>query len=398
MSTEPNRQPAQPPLRPAVIPPPSRSPAVWLLVGSLALSTVATAGALVLAVTVDQFSADSAIGVEFKWPDPLVSAAAPATTPTESVPVAVPPPPALPANAEFAFAVNLDDDLFLAVGPVLGAEGSSREAKRAALPRFSELEIYGEAPDPYGLAAPLPADQVPAELAGWNGASVALDSGCVATVDGFSLVAQLSGSSDYAMDMPASPTHSDLVDYLLDNGTVFVAANLRGCSEARYGRHVQAGPMPRALTVTDRALGQAARDSFLFDSAASREAQRQWQDEMHQSGRWWKSGLARFETKVLEHPRTGARAILIHAVSEFGCGGFDVNIWALYGVTADGKLSPILAPRDSDGVVEIEDIIDRDGDGHFEFVGQRFLGDRVAVATDGAVLNLLPIPFYGCPC
>jgi hypothetical protein len=90
--------------------------------------------------------------------------------------------------------------------------------------------------------------------------------------------------------------------------------------------------------------------------------------------------------------------IAVHIHADHECGGPDTNVWGLYRVGEDGKVSPLHEGR-MEQLDSIERILDIEGDGELELLGRNWLGDDVVLAhQDGSERDRLDMEFYGCAC
>ncbi|MBA2538561.1 MAG: hypothetical protein H0V17_02910, partial [Deltaproteobacteria bacterium] len=105
-----------------------------------------------------------------------------------------------------------------------------------------------------------------------------------------------------------------------------------------------------------------------------------------------------FTTHILRHPKTGVTWVAIHAHTDHGCGGPDINVWGLFRVARDGSLVTV-EDRKLDTLYAIDRIIDVDNDGKLELIGKTWLGtETVLTRANGDEVSRLAMKFHGCPC
>ena len=239
------------------------------------------------------------------------------------------------------------------------------------------------------IAAVSPRD-VPASTRAWLDREVIVDGNCRTRITGFAILARVAGAPEYAPGSPGAWT----AHAVLAHGAPQLAARLAGC-DGTVARDASAPPPVVATEVDDRALARKARAKLLA-SGAAHDAQYVW-EQAGERGAWQRSDLAEIATRVVQHPLTGARWVSVHAKVDAGCGGADINLWALYRVR-DNALE-VVEQRELGDLWSIHQLVDIDRDGNLELVGSPWLGtDRVLVRTDGEELARVARPFYGCPC
>lgn len=326
------------------------------------------------------------------------SSATPAVATAPEIELAVPPPPPAPPKVvqaatetqpvadEIQLLFRAGDATYMRLADLeRDADGARMWPPHAAPRLLNEDGVH------VVLADVRDAD-VPAFHRAWAGKQVVVDGTCRATVTGFAVASRLAGSPVYAgiekddWDV-ASVSHS---------GTAVLAARLDGCS-GTYARDAALPPVVVLEPVQDERLASVAR-SALIASAAGAATERRWTQAADQApaGTWWDH--AQFTTKIVRHPRTGAKLVAVHGYIEYACGGPEVNVWGLYRAAADGTLSPVRETQ-LEALHSIEQIIDIEGDGEIELIGRPWLGlDIVLADAGGAVLDRLGMQFYGCPC
>jgi hypothetical protein len=219
---------------------------------------------------------------------------------------------------------------------------------------------------------------LPGAQRAWLGRALTIDGTCTAHVVGFAVVARIAGYEQ--------------ADDVFASGAPVLAARLDGCAGG-IARDALRPPAAVPTELDDKELASQARAQVIA-SQASLETQHAWDDSPGRP-RW--QDHATITTRVLRHPGTGVTFVLVHAHNEHGCGDPGVNIVATFEVQADRSLRA-LAIRTSE-LEHIEAVLDSDGDGRLELVGQDWLGSDTMWQTEtGKVLDHIEVPFFGCPC
>jgi hypothetical protein len=211
------------------------------------------------------------------------------------------------------------------------------------------------------------------------GQKVFVDNDCVATITGFETVRRVAG---------------DIETIGKDAGTDVLTAVLDRCD----GTYARSAELPMVVVPErrpdDAALIKKAK-SMLVRSPAADETQRSWREDYDSNDDWKEHAL--YDIRTLYHPITKQTWISIHAYNETGCGEAPINIWGLFRV--DPGALQMIELRDLGQMTKIEQIIDIEGDGTLELIGRPWLGlDVMVTRTGGDVLDLLPLPYEGCPC
>lgn len=332
---------------------------------------LAVSATLGLLATVVWASHDHAqIIAEQPLPVALEEAAMPVKV-TEAVAVRQPAPPPAPTN-QLLFVFQLGTDTYLKLSDDEPAHG-----KRTLIDTSTVAEV--------SLA------NLPAKFRAWSTKSFTLDGGCTATVKSFAVVTRMEGSPAYA----GLDDETWTVATAASAGTSQLAAKLdvKGCDKALYARDASLVPITELETLERPELAAQARSALLATAAAD-EAQTAWSEQ--NTGSWIEHAQVTSFTR--RHPVTGQVFVGLHASIQEGCGGPDVNVWALFRVGRDGKLVTVLAKK-LDSLYSIERIIDVDNDGKLELVGRDWLGISTRLTrVDGEMISELPMPFHGCPC
>ncbi len=289
---------------------------------------------------------------------------------TEAVAVRQPAPPPAPSN-QLLFVFQLGGDTYLKISDDEPAHG-----KRTLVDGSSTVALV---------------TNVPAKFRAFRTKSFAVDGGCTATVKSFAVVTRMEGSPGYA----GLDDEAWTVATAASAGTSQFAAklDLEGCDKALYARDASLAPINELEKLDRPELVEQARSAMLATAVAD-EAQGKWAE--HGEGSWIEHAQVTSFTR--RHPTTGQVFVGLHASIQEGCGGPDVNVWALFRVGRDGKLVTVLANK-LDSLYAIERMIDVDNDGSLELVGRDWLGlATVLTRADGEVISDLPMQFHGCPC
>jgi hypothetical protein len=346
-----------------------------------AVSLVGAALVLALAALGAAAREPAVVHVQPVSPAPVVVVFEALDAPAVAAPAEVEPPRAAPlAGEEFGFVVSLDGISYM----VLGRHHEPVDPRAARL--------AGDLVDPEGAIAPVAPDSVGDDVSGWIGRSVIVEGGCEAQVSGLAVLGLMIGDTGY-MAVSEEPTEAEVIAQILDV-SAYLALELDGCE----GTYARAGWLPGAVeaeTLDEPALARAARARLLGSAAAAR-AQTVW-DEMYGEGRFWRSSYGELDVRVVRHPVTMERSVIVHAVFDQGCGGAGINLLGIYRVADDGSL---ITEREDEGdaLHAIDRVLDLDGDGRFELLGRGYIADRVLRDAGGDDLHTLEIPFFGCPC
>ena len=232
---------------------------------------------------------------------------------------------------------------------------------------------------------------VPAAHREWQGRTVNVDGTCTTTVTGFAIVSRLTGETSYSEVEEGGWTPRNV----LENGSAVLAAKLAGC----VGKFARDAALPAPIIPTrvgNTELLQQAR-AALIASQPSIDAQREYA-ELGGAKKWWNDDFVHFAMKAVRHPTTNVTWVSAHAYVEHGCGDAEVNVWGLFRVEQDGSLTAVQLRKLGD-LWQIDQLIDIDGDGELELIGNDWLGlDTVVTTGSGDELERLSVSFFGCPC
>jgi hypothetical protein len=375
----------------AVLPPRRRLSGWWWRVGLVALlGVLALAGLARRQVA----SSHAILAVSRPVALPPVHRFAPAESP-RLTPVAPVPRP----ESELALSVPLAGATYVVLA-------TAPDELPEAQPR-SSFRLVREAGGRHAVLAPLAAEQLPAGAAGWRDAVVQLEGGCTARIAGFHLIGLL--ESPEALAAPAEGPRA-LLALVRDSVQLVVAARLDGCTGVAAGAVARRGDGsgPRALAPVSSYRGPAGEAmaahavlaAVLAADEAGKAAQRRWRAE-GRSGAWLAG--AELHVEVFHQPGSQRQLASVHAHLDEGCGGVEINEWALFelGGAAPRPLARRSFHHDGGGphIESLERVVALDDGGQLGLVATDNLGfDRVLLDPEGAELRRLPVAFYGCGC
>jgi hypothetical protein len=368
-------------LQPHVLPP-QRARIVRAATYASALAAAGTAGAIAVLLLQQGAAADPAPVILPASPPAIAPAPPPAIAPAPPPAIAPPADDGVPRRPDdFAFVFTAGGARWIRLADVGGDGGAAVPAHGA--PRMSEHDGR------IAAIAPLAEGAAPAPARGWQGRQVLVDGTCTATVGPLAVIALVVGDPGYAPTPDARWTAAAS----FEAGHKVLAGRLDRC-DGTWARAADRAPAVLPIEV-DLPLAAAAARRDLLASTLADETQRAWRDA-EMTGSWVDSDAADVTIKVFRHPRTGATWVLAHAHLEGGCGDPYASFIGLYQVGAAGITRVALTEL---SMLDLDQLIDIDGDGRFELVGSGGLGsDSVLYDDEGAELDRLDIPFYGCPC
>jgi hypothetical protein len=343
----------------------------WFALGTTAVAIALTVGGSTSATMTRASLAPRAAGAA------SIQLAATAVTP-RMLPA---PLEAQPGKTEAYFVFNIDGTPYLRIA----------DLEDATVARHTNAPLRLVQKDGAVFSfAPLEAREVPAPYRSWAGQKIVAGESCHATITGLAVVSQLVGDAAYA-DLEGDWT----AENAFEQGHPMIAARLDGCAEHTLARLESARPFVIPTIVEDARLAATARRTVLASATAS-AAQNRWV-EGGGEGRW--QDHAAFDVRMMKHPGTGTTWVVVFVKNEVDdCGIPEVNLLSTFQVGSNGKLRPI-----SSGLVAelhaLEWVLDLDGDGELELVGEPWLGlDRLITDGKGEVQDRLEVPFFGCPC
>lgn len=255
---------------------------------------------------------------------------------------------------------------------------------------------------PTTTLAPLRERDLTKELRAWRGQGVVVDSQCVDVVYDFALVHVLSGDPVYAAEnnVASAKWTRRMID---DHGTAYVVAKLKHCT-GTYARSEFAPWIIAYKDVSDVSDSKVdlevahATDDLMKSAVAERVKQEfinQMADEHDTTSAFDK--VMQISTKAQVDPATHTRWISVHAHADFMCGGPQINFWGLYRVEGDHVVAVKQAKLE--GIAQITDLLDVDGDGIPEILGSGWISPASAIYDlDEKALVSYDVPFFGCPC
>jgi len=370
--------------------PPSPRVPTWFLVAIASIGITSTMATVALPFVV-LLALDA--------PDVVVSEAVAART---SVPVVeIPGPTPLPDGADLVLLTSAGGRTFAILQAIDHPKPWSKEAQAARAKRdephyAADVDLLGELEYPDGALRRLGASDLPASVSSWLGRSLLVNNDCDATVDHIVELSLLTGTPDYVDGtVQGADPRTMMLNYAFDYGIHYYATELGTC---KLGHWARVSTLPLAYPAVDAGkvpakLARAAKKD-LVGSDAGRAAQARWRDNGN-AGSWLASedGL---EMRYVTHPKTGEHWLVAHAVVDYSCGGSEINIIAIYRQEGDELVRHHAG--DAESLFSISDLVDIDGNGTFEILGNAYLSGP-ALATDrGVITRQVETPFYGCPC
>jgi len=308
----------------------------------------------------------------------------PAESPKPIATVAV--EPANPKAAELSLVFQVAGVSYVRLDDLGAADDV--DAHVAAMPKHGKLKLrHDKQTYITSVVAAVQERDLPEDRRGWIDRRVAVDASCTARVDGFAIVSRLVGDPDYAGLEKREWTAKDV----LESGHAVLAARLDGCPEGSLARDAALPPIVMPESIENPQLEAAAR-SLVINSELGKAAAAAWK-QADAEGVWHEQST--FDIQVVRHPTTNATWVSVHAHYSEGCGGANVNVFGLFRATGD-KLATVEL-RELEDMTSVE-LFDLEGDGNFELMGKRWLFDFAVKRADGAAIDSLEVPFFGCPC
>ena len=259
------------------------------------------------------------------------------------------------------------------------------------LPRHGKLQLAKDDYVDEVVATVSPANVTRTQRA-WLDREVIVDTTCRAKVTGFAIVGRVNGYPSYTDEGDGHGdtwTSAGIVKY----GHDVLAAKLDHCT-GTYARDAASAEVVAFEAVSDDAH-VAAATRLLLASAPAADAAAEW-TKSEQTGTWYDS--EKLATLAVRDPRTGVTWISVHGHPGFACGGPDINVWGLFRVEHDGSLVSVQL-RTLGDLITIDKLVDIDGDGIPELLGETWLGPTTLLTDAGGTeLGRLEVPFIGCPC
>ena len=309
--------------------------------------------------------------------------------------------PPLPPGADFTFVVTAGERHFVILEsiPTLdpwSEEGQKARAEDKSKRSYEGLELLGNREYPDGAVRTGTYDQLPETVAGWLGRTLTIDNNCQVEVHDIVELSLLTGSPDYAPGTGDDASERAMLDYTIDHGSRYYAAEIETCPGGQWARlsslplahpAVDAGKAPAKLAA------QAKRD--FLRTKASKDAQKRWSDTGYK-GSWSQSDEGSIEVRYVIHPKTGERWLLLQAFADYSCGGSEINIIGVYKQDGDKVLRHHVG--DAGALITASSLVDVDGDGLFEILGHAYLSGPALANDRGKITRTVDIPFFGCPC
>lgn len=278
------------------------------------------------------------------------------------VPVVAPPPAKRVESSELALVFAVGKQHFVKLGSADGIKHG----------KAKHLKIDGMDAAIASVTAEHP----------WVGREVIVDGTCKAKITELAIVARLEGWDE-----------KYTAKEVMESGSPVLAGKLDGC-EGSYARPAELPPVVLGETIENEELAAKARD-LVLNSRAATETANEWQRDYDRSD--WQED-AEWDIRVFKHPLTGVTWVSAHAFNEWGCGSPELNLWGLFRVSSDGKLTAAQL-RNLGDMIRIHQLIDVEGDGEFELLGQPWLGtEQLLTHASGEAIDDVPLTFIGCPC
>lgn len=279
-----------------------------------------------------------------------------------------------------------------------GTDGDDDTAHDAdpALPMPKHGKLRGFALATYGGDAVASVDvRDVGAYAAWQGKHLVVGTSCRASVTGFAVAASFVGEpfAVGSWDGEGEPPTFTARD-VFEHGEHMLVAKLSTSCTGRFAREVTA-PRAAALTEQEATASQvAAARAALVKSHVGRQLSDAWAESGTKLV--WDSEVT-FTTKLYRHATTGKVFASVHAANEFSCSGNEANLWGLYQV--EGEVLVPVVERGLEGITEILEITDVNGDGTPDVIGKGYLGLGTEIQlADGVVADRIDVPYVGCPC
>jgi hypothetical protein len=252
----------------------------------------------------------------------------------------------------------------------------------------------------WSAAAEVAPGDLPGTLPRLLGRAMIVDGSCTATVTGFAVLSRLTGDPAYAGQTDEAWTARSV---FAKGEKQLVAQLSRECAAKpdQHDRFARDAALPAAIAGTLVELDRDTREAVkrdLFASELGVAADTAWNDP-----NWgapppdekpWRESVEVSEN-AYTHATTGERWITIRAFYGGACGMKSVDLAAIYR-ERDGHRTRVWSGTGK----AIENLVDIDGDGAFEFLSIGGFGDeqRALETLADAPVDTLALPFFGCPC
>ena len=281
------------------------------------------------------------------------------------------------SDASVQVVIHFDGKSYVALGEV----DETNTPKHGKLHRAKEDYVEG-------VVASVRASEVPA----WSGRTMMVDGSCRVTLSEFAVLSRLTGDPGYAGLDGTTWTSAQI----FEQGHRVLVARFEPCvgTTGLLARDVAAPRLTMFENVVDDAHAAEARGRVLASQLAA-DTTAEW-ERAKLTEKW--TDTTELATMIVRDPRDGTTWISVHAHVGAGCGDPDVNIWGLFRVEPDGSLATVQL-RHLDTLTSITKLVDVDGDGVPELIGETWIGpSTVVVDADGAEIVRADVPFFGCPC
>ncbi len=375
--------------------PRTRTLVIWAIGTATLAAGLATISIplVLLAITPDAFDLD----LDQKNND-VFAVSEPAWVQGPAEPPAVPEASKSPSasHADLSFVAHAGGRHF-AILDRIEMQSRNEDTSAHKFPYPKNTQLLGELDYPSGAVMPVNGASVPKAIQAWRGQRIVVDGKCEAEITNIVRLSLVNGSPDYAVDASTNDKAA-MLDYAVNFGAHYYAAELDECKDGSWMRHAALAPAQVAVNaeIGDRVVAKARRD--LVRSSFGKAASQRWKDA-GQGGVWHKDSDdtgAAFMIHRVRHPVTGQKWLVLQSRADYGCGGADVNVLAIYRVNGEEIERHVI--KEAGDLISVDKLIDADGDGTFELLGTYYL-DGTALMTDQANLSYkLEVPFFGCPC
>jgi hypothetical protein len=288
--------------------------------------------------------------------------------------------------AEFAMVFSVGADTYVRLSNE--ARATSHGTPRLILAdRDSEIT---------SVVAPVTVGALPPAYRAWANRDVLVNGDCKARVIGFAEVSRVAGeASDPYSNFDDEGNRLPVEDWTVESvmaENVTLAAKLDGDCDGTWARAADWSPAVIVAHVEAPALEQAALDDLI--AMKGEEIAASWKAQGGE-GTWREH--AEITTSTWLHPDTNERWIFVQASHPGYCGDPGIAAMAVYRAGPDGK--PRFATELNDAGVNIDELVDLDGDGQPEFLGSRGdsteLYDLADTSHDSIYVQR---HHYGCGC
>ncbi len=281
--------------------------------------------------------------------------------------------------AEFEYVFDVDGVSYLRL------DGEARATSHGT-PRLVVDE------DGSAVVAAVDTAAMPIALRPWAGREVVVNGECRARVVGFAEVSRVTGDPpDHEYDYDSeNPVRPEWTLEAVRESNITLAARLDGCGVG-WARAASYPAAATAMLVEAPELVAAARRE-LHTPADDDAHQLSWVEQGGEGN--WRDAIE-LEASVYEHELTDERWVFMQAQRGGGCGEPSIGMMVVYRATADGSVRRVAELED--GLSEIQEVIDLDGDGQPELI----VGDGASstlVDLAGEYHTSISVPSYDHTC